>query len=316
MMGGFNMTLQQLRYIVEIYKTGSITKSAANLFMSQPNLSSALKELESEIGTSIFVRTTRGVVPTQEGQKFISYAQSILSQMDKLEFIFKNQKNQAISLNIACVRSSHVARSLADYYNSLPKDVAVNLQLMETTPMKVMESIANSQADIGRITFSEQNYVVFNNFVRKNRLIMELLWKVNTYILISKNNPLAQEEEITMDMLKNYTRIYYSDIEFDIVPSDELSRTIGVNERGSMMDILENSTDCYLWTISTHPNTLRSRNLVAKPCKNSPSFIEALLYLKDKPRTKEVQEMIEVFKGMKYTEYFRIQEPFNPETIL
>lgn len=121
------MTLQQLRYIVEIYKTGSITKSATNLFMSQPNLSSALKELEAEIGTAIFVRTAKGVVPTQEGERFISYAQSILSQMDRLEFIFKSQKNQAITLNIACVRSSHVAKTISEYYNNLPKDTAVNL---------------------------------------------------------------------------------------------------------------------------------------------------------------------------------------------
>ena len=71
---------------------------------------------------------------------------------------------------------------------------------------------------------------------------------------------LATEEELTMDMLKDYTRIYYSDIEFDIVPTDEISRTIGINERGTMVDILENSTNCYLWTISTHPNILVFKN--------------------------------------------------------
>ncbi len=310
------MTLQQLRYIVEIYKTGSITKSATNLFMSQPNLSSALKELEAEIGTAIFVRTAKGVVPTQEGERFISYAQSILSQMDRLEFIFKSQKNQAITLNIACVRSSHVAKTISEYYNNLPKDTAVNLQLIETTPMKVLDAVSNSEADLGRVTFSDQSYQNFNNIIRKNRLIMEVLWKVKTYILISKDNPLAQKEEIYMDMLKGYTRIYYNDMESIIMHSDDSVRNIGVNERGTMMDILEKSPDCYLWTVSTHPDTLRDHNLVAKPCTDAPSMIEAIVYPKDKPRTKEVQEMIQKFKNMKYEEYFRIQEPFNPETIL
>lgn len=313
---GFTMTLQQLRYIVEIYKTGSITKAAANLFMSQPNLSSAIKELESEIDTSIFVRTTKGVFPTQEGEQFISYVQSILSQIDRLEFIFKNQKSQAVTLNIACVRSSYVAKTISDYYNSIPKDSAINLHITETTPIKVMETLANSEADIGRVSFLEQSYKFFNDLVKKNRLIMEVLWKAKSYVLISSNNPLAEKAELNMDMLKDYTRIYYNDLEYDIVPIDGLTRTIAVNERSTMMDILESSHDCYLWTISTHPDTLKIHNLVAKPCKDAPSVIEAIVYHKDKPRTKEAQEFIEEFKGMRYYEYFHMQEPFNPETIL
>jgi len=305
------MTLQQLRYIVEVYKTGSITKSANNLFMSQPNLSNALKELETEIGMTIFVRTAAGVVPTPEGEKFILYAQSILSQADRMEFIFKNQKNSAVTIKIACVRSSYISKALSDFYNSIAKDVAVNIQLIETTSMKVLEAVANSKADIGRITY--KNEYIYDNFVRKNRLIMEYLWKVKSNILISKNSPLAKEEELTLDMLKGYTRIYYSDVEFDIMASDEIPRIIGVNERETMMDFMKNSTDCYLWTISTHPDILETHNLIVKQCKNAPTVTESVVYHKDKVKTKEMQEMIEKFKKMRYAEDFHKQEAFESD---
>lgn len=310
------MTLQQLRYIIEIYKTGSITKSASNLFMSQPNLSNALKELESEIGISIFVRTAAGVVPTKEGEKFILYAQSILTQTDRLEFIFKNQKNQAVTLNIACVRSSYVAKVLLDYYNRIPKDVAVNLQLIETTPMRVLEAVANSKADVGRISFSEQNGYIYNNFARKNRLVIEYLWKVKSNVLISKNNPLSKEEILNIDMLKGYTRIYYNDVDFDIVAYDEIPRIIGVNERATMMDFIRNSEDCYIWTISTHPDIVETHNLVVKQCENAPSIVEAVVYQKDRPKTKEVEDIIKKFKEMRYAESFHVQEEFSHQTIL
>jgi len=309
------MTLQQLRYIVEVYKTGSITKSATNLFMSQPNLSNALKELETEIGMTIFVRTAAGVVPTKEGEKFILYAQSILSQADRMEFIFKNQKNNAVTIKIACVRSSYIAKTLSDFYNSIAKDVAVNIQLMETTSMKVLEAVANSNADIGRISYSDKNGYIYNNFARKNRLVMEYLWKGKSNIIVSKNSPLAKEEELTVDMLKGYTRIYYNDVEFDIMGYDEIPRIIGVNERATMMDFIKSSTDCYLWTISTHPDILETHNLVVKQCKDAPTMTESVVYHKDKVKTKEMQDMIEKFKKMRYAESFHKQEAFEQETV-
>ncbi len=310
------MTLQQLRYVVEIEKTGSITKSAANLFMSQPNLSSSLKELETEIGITVFNRTAKGVEVTEDGLEFLSYAKSIISQIDRLEFIFKDQKRKTATLNVACTRSSYVVRILCDYYNQLPADLSVNLKLSELTSLKAMEAVADGQADLGRISFDEINYKSYERFARKNRLIMELLWKVDTYVLMSSNHPLAKHSMITMEMLNQYTRVVYSDLEIDIIPIEENHRRIAVSDRGTMMDVLSSCQDSYLWTISTHPHILKAHDLVAIPCEGAPAILEAVVYSKNRAITKEMQWFLEKLRSTQYDEYFRIQESFRPDTVL
>ena len=79
------MNLQQLRYAVEVAKTGSITAAAKNLYMGQPNLSKSIRELEAELGITLFERTARGVAPTKNGEDFLGYARSIIAQMESLE---------------------------------------------------------------------------------------------------------------------------------------------------------------------------------------------------------------------------------------
>ena len=79
------MNTQHMKYVVEVEKTGSITKAAHNLYMGQPNLSKAIKELENELGIAIFRRTAKGVEPTRKGAEFLTYAKTILAQIDELE---------------------------------------------------------------------------------------------------------------------------------------------------------------------------------------------------------------------------------------
>lgn len=310
------MTLQQLRYVVEIEKTGSITKSATNLFMSQPNLSSALKELEAEIGISVFNRTAKGVEVTPDGHEFISYAKSIIAQIDRLEFIFKEQKRKTATLNVACARSSHVVNILCDYYNQLSKELSVNINLWECNSLKAMEAVADGQADVGRLGFDESKYTFYQSYARKNRIIMETLWKVDSYVLMSANHPLANHPQITMKMLEEYTRLTYSDMKSEIFPMEETDRQIAVSDRGTMMDVLSKCEDCYLWTISTHPDILKAHNLVTVPCEDSSAIIEAIIYSKNKPITKEMQWVLERLRSTQYDECFRIQETFRPDTIL
>lgn len=310
------MKLQQLRYAIEIGNTGSITKAAANLFMSQPNLSNALRELESEIGITVFARTPKGVEPTADGREFLSYARSVVAQVDRMEFIFKNQKRDAVSLSVACVPSSHLMRILCQFYSEQPKGLSLDLKITETTPVGVLEAVARSEADVGRIVVPEQNLAEYRQHVQRSRLVMELMWKAKAYVLLSAESPLADEDILSFDMLKGYTCARYAGKEYDAVPSGDSSRSITVTDRGAMMDVLSSCHDSYLWTVSTHPDIMKTYNLVAKPCRGAPSAIEAIVYSKDKPKTQEVLWLLDKLRSSHRNEYLQMQEPFEMETVL
>lgn len=316
------MTLQQLRYAVEVEKTGSITKSAANLFMSQPSLSIALRDLEGEVGVSLFERTHTGVKPTAAGEDFLLYAKSVLSQMDKLEFIFKKPEKQAVALRMASIRSSYASHLFWEFYRSLPADMPVSLQFKETTVTGVLDAVAKSEADLGKIAFTQNDYAQYQALIHRRRLMMEVLWKVQTYILVPKQSPLAKLDIIPPEALSGYTRAWYKDFEDESHGPDSAlfpdagERVLFVNDRASMMDLLCECPDCYLITYSTHPQILRRYNLAAKPMGCPASVIEAIVYLREKPLTREMLWIIERYRALRYSEEFLFQEPFRGETIL
>ena len=92
--------LLQLKYAVEVEKTGSISKAAENLYMNQPNLSKSIRELEDDLGIAIFDRTAKGVVPTDKGREFLGYARSILAQVAEMEALYRpaDEKKQRFDL--------------------------------------------------------------------------------------------------------------------------------------------------------------------------------------------------------------------------
>ncbi len=243
--------------------------------------------------------------------------------MDKLEFIFKNPQKNAVSLTVACVRSSQVSKVFCDFYNQLPKDAPIQLWMQETSPEGVLQALVDSKADIGRIVFAEEECFSIKAKAKKHRLIMELLWKVKPYILVSAKSPLAKQKILSREHLKNFTQLVYSDIQFQDgnFINKELEETLSqrklhVSERSTAMDVLRNCNDCYLWTTSTHPDILKMYNLVALPCEESTPVIEAMLYPKDRPLSKEMQSMMENLRSVEYHESFLYQEPFQKQTLL
>ena len=109
------MNLQQLRYAVEVAKTGSITAAAKNLYMGQPNLSKNIRELEAELGITLFERTARGVAPTKNGEDFLGYARSIIAQMESLETMFGPHTETGTQLSVCAPRASYVAQAFSRY---------------------------------------------------------------------------------------------------------------------------------------------------------------------------------------------------------
>ena len=108
------MTLNQLRYVVMVAQTGSITQAAKRLFISQPSLTNAIKELESEMHITIFRRTNKGVIVSREGETFLSYARQVLDQADLLEERYMNDKHQSPHFSVSCQHYSFAVNAFVD----------------------------------------------------------------------------------------------------------------------------------------------------------------------------------------------------------
>ena len=137
------MNLSQLRYVVEVEKTGSITKAAKQLYMGQPNLSKAIRELESEVGITIFRRTAQGVEPTPIGAQFLSYAKTILSQVDELESFYKPQWEKEFRFDVSVPRATYISVAFTDFLQDVPKEVPLAVHFKETSSMGAITDVAN-----------------------------------------------------------------------------------------------------------------------------------------------------------------------------
>ena len=154
--------LLQLKYAVEVEKTGSISKAAENLYMNQPNLSKSIRELEDDLGIAIFDRTAKGVVPTERGREFLGYARSILSQIAEMEALYKKSDEKKTRFDLCAPRASYVSQALTEVILSLGPDADYSVDYREAGAMRTIKQVANGVNQLGVIryqTIYEPNYL-------------------------------------------------------------------------------------------------------------------------------------------------------------
>ena len=188
------MTIQQLRYVIKIVECGSITEAARQLFISQPSLSAAVKELETELGIEIFHRTTRGITLSADGTEFLSYARQILEQTQLLEQRYLNKKP---SKQLCSVSTQHYAFAVNAFVNLISGIDANEYEftLRETRTYEIIEDVANFRSEIGIIYFSGFNERVMQKLLKENHLIFHPLFEASPMyssvlpILLQGRNP-------------------------------------------------------------------------------------------------------------------------------
>ena len=121
------MNLQHLKYVAEVAKTNSISKAAENLYMGQPNLSRAIKELEDSLGIIIFERSKHGITITPDGEEFLMYAKRILHQVDEVESLYKNAKTHKQRFSICVPRASYISEAFTRFASSIKKDIPAEI---------------------------------------------------------------------------------------------------------------------------------------------------------------------------------------------
>lgn len=278
------MNTRYFTYALEVEKTSSITQAADNLFMTQPTLSKSIKDLEANVGFPIFRRTSRGVVPTQKGQVFLEHARKIVAQLDKMELDCqtKDAVNQVFSLAIP--RVSYISQAAARFLCTFDNSREMELDIKETSSLKVIESVADGRFVLGIIRYHMEDEDYFLKSLSEKGLQYENLWQSRYVALMPRNHPLAKGERLCAEDFAPYIEIAFGD---DYVPYVRFSgsgagntlnsKRILVYDRAMQFDLLRANSLAYMWVSPVPGELLESHGLVQRKCRNSSEFKDILI---------------------------------------
>lgn len=238
------MTLQQLKYVLEVNKHGSMNEAAKHLFISQPSLSNAIKELENELSITIFARTNKGITLTQEGIEFLSYARQVVEQAELLEMKYLNA---APSPQHFSVSTQHYAFAVNAFVQLVKEhgQQQYELALRETKTYEIIEDVKTMRSEIGILFLNDFNRKVISKLLREANLEFHTLFVATPHVFISIYNPLAQKASVTMQDLEEYPYLSFEQGEYNsFYFSEEIQSTVSrpksikVNDRATLFNLL------------------------------------------------------------------------------
>lgn len=285
------MNLLHMKYAVEVAETGSINKAAEKLYVGQPNLSRAIKELESSLGVSIFDRSAKGMFLTADGEVFVRYAKAILKQVDAIEGLFSNGVVGKKRFSISVPRASYITDAFAKFSKLLTPENDVEIFYKETNSMRVIKNILQEDYKLGIIRYAENYDKYYKSMLEEKGLNYELVTEFRYVLLLNEKNPLADKENITFSDLKSYIEIAHADpyvpsLPFTEVKKEELpnntNRRIYVFERGSQFELIAQNPECFMWVSPIPEPLLKRYGLVQKCCsENKKIYKDMLVYKKE-----------------------------------
>ena len=233
------MTLQQLHYIIGVSESGSFNKAAENLYVSQPSLTSAIKEVEKEFNISIFNRSSKGISLTQDGKEFIQYARQIYAQYENLLKKFGEGFQRKKKFSVSCQHYSFATKSFVELVKKFGTS-EYEFSIFETKTLDVIENVATQKSEIGILYMSDFNRKAIKKILNANDLVFEKLIDCKAYVYLWKNHPLAKKTSISLEELKDYpclsfdqggnSSFYFAE---EILTENEYPKTIKTSDRAT-----------------------------------------------------------------------------------
>lgn len=283
------MNILHMKYAVEVAKAGSLNKASENLFVALPNISRSIKELEADLGITIFDRSAKGVTLTADGEEFIGYAKSILNQISYVEALYKDGMAKKQKFSISVPRACYISEAFAEFSKSLTGDVA-EIFYKETNSKKTIDNILNHDYKLGIIRYGEVYDKFFKTMLEEKGLAYEMVTEFTYQLIMSADSPLANNEEITFDDLRDLIEIAHADpyvpsLPVSTVIKEELSgnieRRIFVFERASQFELLSKNPRTIMWVSPAPKELLKKYNLVQRTCVDNKKIYKDLLIYKE-----------------------------------
>ena len=282
------MTLPQLRYAIAVADAGSITAAAARLFIAQPSLSKALSELEAEMGVTIFERSARGVRPTEDGTRFLSYARQVVEQADLLESQFVHGTPVRRVFAVSSQHYAFVVNAFVELVREIGRE-RYEFSLREGTTAGIIDDVRTQRSEVGVIYRSEFNREVITGAVRRADLRFEPLFVAAPHVFVSRTSPLAGRESVTLDDLAPFPRLSYDQgtqnsfyFSEELHPTQMVDKQIVVTDRATLFNLLI-GLDGYTISSGILSADLNGEDIVSVPLESDERMEVGLLRLAGRP---------------------------------
>ncbi len=265
------MNFQQCRYVEVVARVGSFSQVAKELYMTQPNLSCSIKDLENELGVQLFTRSNTGARLTEDGHDFLKYAKRIIGELDLLQQRYHDEFKK--SFTVASHHYDFLSSPLAKVAQEFKQDYQ-EFQTIETTTKKILDSVASFEADLGIIYLDDENEHILTSALQYHDLEFTSLGEFPTRVFLRRDHPLAHKSVISETDLKGYNQIRFrqehSGLNFDEDALDihDQQRILYSNDRGTVMNLLC-ATDAYASGLGI-VNSFVKDQIVLIPLQNSP----------------------------------------------
>ena len=266
------MTLQQLQYAVTVASVGTITEAAERLYITQPSLTTAIRELEKEMNLTIFIRSNRGVAVSKEGEVFLGYARQILEQTELLKEKYTNERQWGRNF---CVSTQHYSFAVNAFVELIQKDAGeeYDFNLRETQTYEIIEDVALMKSELGILYLDDENKNVITRALREKELVFTPLFEAKPHVFISSAHPLATKKTVDWDDLSPYPYLsfeqgehnsfYYAEERYSRVLR---KKNIRVRDRATLFNLLI-GLNGYTVCSGVIDENLNGENIIAVPLK-------------------------------------------------
>lgn len=285
------MTLQQLKYVIAVADKGSINEAAKSLFISQPSLSAAVKELEAETGLALFARTSRGILISPEGAEFLGYARQVVQQAELLEEKYLSGKPAKQRFSVSTQHYAFTANAFVDLIKEFGSE-EYEFTLRETSTYTIIDDVRKLRSELGVLYLSSFNEQVIRKLLKESGLVFSELFAAKPHILISRDNPLAVQDSVTLEDLAYYpcltieqgehNSFYFAE---EILATLEHKKSIKVTDRAAIINMLI-GVDAYTIATGVFPFYLHGDDIVARPLQVDERIRVGVITHKDMRPTK------------------------------
>ena len=238
------MTIQQVLYALTIEECGSMNKAAEKLYIVQPTLTSAIQELENEVGITIFMRTNKGVIVTPEGAEFLEDIRGFYRQYDIVMQKYKDEGTYKRKFGVSTQHYTFAVRAFVD----MAKEYDMNqfdFALRETTTQNIIKDVSTLKSEIGVLYISEHNRKALTKPFNEHAVEFHPLIKCRAFVYLWHEHPLAKLDSIGFEDLKNYPCMYFEQGENSEYLAEEIlseniyPQTIRVTDRSTMLNLVK-----------------------------------------------------------------------------
>lgn len=267
------MNILHVKYAVEVAKTGSLSAASESLIIAQPNLSRAIKSLEADLGITIFDRSLRGMILTDEGKEFVEYAKSILDKIDDVEAIYRTRLPGKNKFSLSAPRAEYISKIFSGFSSNMGK--GAEFIYRETDNADTLNSVLRGDCKLGILRYADIYDKQFKTMFREKGLVSETVSEFRPCIVISKNSPIVKLPEIRLSDFQSLVEVSYedrfvptlSDTEIEKnEPSKNNAGSICVCDRASALELLSCREDTFMRSSALSECTLSGYGLVVRDC--------------------------------------------------